>query len=147
MTARRLAAALLVTAVAGCTDLSFTTPVQRIPVAIANPSFSRDIAPLLDRTCASTGACHFGPNAQQDLDLSLGQAYAEVVNVTPTNLFLAAPYRVRPGFPDSSFLYRVLSTDPVVRIGFTRMPLAPDSLPTPVVETIRNWIANGAPNN
>ncbi len=147
MSARRFVPALLAAAAVGCSDLSFTTAVERIPVAIASPSFARDIAPLLDRTCASTAACHFGPNAREDLDLSLGLAYAEIVNVPPTNAFLAAPYRVRPGFPDSSFLYRVLSTDPVVRIGFTRMPLTPDPLPQPVVETIRNWIANGAPNN
>jgi hypothetical protein len=138
---------LLLATAAGCSDLSFTTAVNRIPVAIANPSFAQDIAPLLDRTCAASGACHFGPNAREGLDLSLGRAYAEIVNVTPTTSFLAAPYRVRPGFPDSSFLYRVLSMDPVVRIGYTRMPLTPDPLPQPVVETIRNWIGNGAPNN
>jgi hypothetical protein len=56
--------------------------------------------------------------------------------------------RVEPGKPDESFFYRVLSTDQSYRLGYPyRMPLTEYPLPSPVVETIGNWIARGALNN
>jgi len=138
----------LLLAAAACADLSFTTAVNRIEQPLANPSFRDDIAPLLAATCASSGACHAGPTPQQGLNLEPGSAWAALVNVAPQFPTGAAPYLVRPGFPDSSFFYRVLSPDVNVRLGFpSRMPLTSTPLPAPVVQTIANWIANGAPNN
>lgn len=135
----------LAAAAAGCTDLGVRTAVESIPVAIATPSFSRDIEPLLDETCASSGACHGGARPAAALDLATGRSYASLVDVP--SVFSSAVRRVRPGFPDSSFAFRVLSDDPAYRLGYYRMPLTSIPLPPPVVETIRNWIAQGAQAN
>ncbi len=145
MSPRRLAAVLAATLLAGCSDLRMTTAVNTIEVAIADPSWQYDIAPILSETCASSGACHLGPNAANGLNLEVGQSYQSVVNVPS----VAFPQfmRVRPGLPDSSFLY--LATSPIVaeRQGYYRMPLSEYPLPDPVRQTIRNWILDGAPNN
>jgi hypothetical protein len=131
--------------VAACSDLRMTTAVNTIEVAIADPSWRFDIAPVLNETCASSGACHGGANPANGMNLEAGQSYANVVNVAS----VAFPQfmRVRPGQPDSSFLY--LATSPVVaeRQGYFRMPLTEYPLPDPVRQTIRNWIADGAPDN
>jgi hypothetical protein len=133
--------------VAACADLSFTPAIGRISTPIANPSFSRDLVPLIEATCASSGACHLGPNTPSGLDLRPSVAYQNIYNRPPEVPRLAAPVLIRPGFPDSSFLFRVLSTDASYRFGAPRMPLTATPLPSPVIETIRNWILQDAPNN
>ena len=143
---RRAALVLaLAAAAAGCSDLGVRTAVDRIPVAIAAPSFARDVAPLLEETCASSGACHGGAHPARALDLATARSYASLVNAP--SVFSPALRRVRPGFPDSSFAFRVLSDDPAYRLGYYRMPLTRTALPSPVIETIRNWIQQGAQNN
>lgn len=143
---RRAALVLgLAAAAAACSDLGVRTAVDRIPVAIATPSFSADIAPLLDETCASSGACHGGAHPAAALDLSLGRAFASLVNAP--SVVSPSLRRVRPGFPDSSFAFRALSDDPAYRLGYYRMPLTRTPLPAPVIETIRNWIVQGAQAN
>ncbi len=147
---RTLAAVASLVAVAACSDLSIDPAIDRITVPIANPSFSGDIEPVLKETCASSGACHSGPNVPSTMDLDPGQAWASIVNVLTKvsgAAYAPAPYRVRPGFPDSSLFYRVLSEDAVYRLGYYRMPQTRYPLPAPIIATIRNWIANGAPNN
>lgn len=148
--ARMLSAVASLVAVAACSDLAIDPAIDRITVAIANPSFAGDIEPILKETCASSSACHSGPNTPSTMDLDPGQAYASIVNV-PTKVvgaaYAPAPWRVRPSFPDSSLFYRVLSEDSLYRLGYYRMPLTRFPLPAPIVATIRNWIANGAPNN
>lgn len=144
---RAVAGTAAVLLAAACADLSFTPAVDRITTPIATPSFANDIAPILQATCATSGACHLGPTAQLGLVLSADVARANIVNVAPDANVPPAPWLIRPGAPDSSFLFRLLSTTPSVRFGFTRMPLTERPLPDPVVETIRNWILQGAPDN
>lgn len=139
-----LAAAALV---AGCTDLSFTPAIDRITTPIANPSFANDIAPVLAQTCASSGACHGGPTPQKGLSLLPESAYVNLVNVAGQYAPAQAPWLVRPLFADSSLFFRVLSTDPAVRLSYYRMPLTSTPLPSPIVQTIQNWINLGAANN
>ena len=147
---RALAAVASLGAAAACSDLSIDPAIDRITTPIANPSFSGDIEPILKETCASSGACHSGPNTPSTMNLDPGQAYASIVNVATKvsgAAYAPAPWRVRPGFPDSSLFYRVLSEDSLERLGYYRMPLTRFPLPAPIRETIENWIANGAPNN
>jgi hypothetical protein len=145
MSARHLQLLMAAALAAGCSDLRFTTAVNTIEVAITDPSWQYDIAPILSETCATSGACHGGANPANGLNLEVGYSYASVVNVAS----VAFPQfvRVKPGQADSSFLY--LATSPVVaeRQNYYRMPLTEYPLPDPVRQTIRNWINNGALNN
>lgn len=130
---------------AACELVTTDTAVEKFPAAIATPSFSRDIAPLLAESCASSGACHFGPSAQQGLELSVDSSYANLVNQMAQ---CCAATLVTPGDSAGSFLPRVMSTDITVRGGYPwRMPLTEIPMPQPVVQTIKNWIAQGAQDN
>jgi hypothetical protein len=145
---RRLAVAACALALAACADLSFTPAIDRIPAPIANPSFARDIAPLLAATCASSGACHGGVAPQKDMNLSAATAYAAMVNVAGQFAPAEAPWRVRPGAPESSLVFRLIDTAVARPGGYPyRMPLTSTPLPSAVIETIRNWIEQGALNN
>ena len=124
--------------------------VNHIQQVIVDPSFTRDIMPVLRASCGSSGACHgiaFGPGPQLGLELETDSgAYATMVNV-PSNrrpqLML-----VRPGFADSSFVYRVLSSDSTYRLLYPwRMPMTEYALPFETRETIKNWINKGAQFN
>lgn len=139
------ALAVALAAVWSCSDLSLEPAALRITTPIANPSFRNDIAPVLAASCASTGACHAGPEPRQALNLEPHVAWSELVNVP--SQFAPSMMLVRPGRPDSSFMFRMLSTDAAYRFNRPRMPLTRYPLPAPVVETIRNWIANGAADN
>jgi hypothetical protein len=140
-------AAVLLAALAGaaCTDLTITRPVDAITAPIANPSLARDIQPILTATCAASNACHAGPTPQRGMSLEAGRSWANLVNVPSASL--PPLLRVEPGQPDSSALLIRLDTNSTARRGLPRMPLTTYPLPDPVIQTIRNWIANGAPNN
>ncbi|MBI4541466.1 MAG: hypothetical protein HY705_00360 [Gemmatimonadetes bacterium] len=139
-----LAAAAL-TAATACADLSIERPVDAIRTPIDDPSFGGDIQPILTETCASSGACHAGATPQQDLSLEAGMSYASLVGVA--SRMVPALLRVRPFEPDSSYFLLIMSEDPAERRGNRRMPLTRYPMPSPVVQTIRNWIQGGAPNN
>jgi hypothetical protein len=139
-----LAALAVPLAVLACSDLAIEPAINRIPTAIADPSFAGDIEPVLAQTCASSNACHSGPSPQANLRLDPGFAYGQLVGVPAAS---GGVLRVMPGFPDSSLFYLVLSEDPVTRRGYTRMPMTSGPLPVAIRETIRNWILNGAPEN
>ena len=148
MNGRTAVTALGLLAIVGCTDLTITRASDRITTPIANPSFSGDIAPVLRQTCASASACHGLPTGQLGLVLegSDSAIYAHLVNVR--SVYDSTFLRVKPGVPDSSWMYMVLSDSPSVRQNFPyRMPLTQLPLPLAVRQTIRNWIANGAPAN
>lgn len=130
---------------AACSDLAIEPAVDRITTPIASPSFTNDIEPILQETCASANACHSGPNAQKGLRLDAGFAYGNLVNVAST--FDPNLMRVMPAFPDSSFFYLVMSEDLVTRRGYYRMPVTEYPMPAAVRQTIRNWILDGAPDN
>lgn len=148
MRARRLAAGLAALAlVSACADLTVDPAYNHIQVAITDPSFSRDLMPVLRQTCGISSGCHAGPDAQKGLRLdSDSAAYANLVNVV-ASYSASGMMRVRPGKPDSSLMYRVLSTDPTYRLGYYRMPVAQYALPSQTVETIKNWITKGALDN
>lgn len=133
---------------AACVDLD----IQPLPTVappgqhpIANPAFASDLQPILTQSCATSGACHLGPSSQQGLDLESGQSYADLVNFAASEQ--PALMRVRPGLPDSSFLIHKLEPDPDNTVPGARMPSGASPLPTEVIQSFRNWIANGALNN
>lgn len=142
---RQVLAGIVALFATGCEDVTVHRTVDRIPEAIATPSFRRDIAPILEATCASSGACHGGASPAKGLGLSSDRAYADLVNVP--SAFSASMMRVRPGQPDSSFAFRVLADSAGYRLGYYRMPLTQYPVSAPIVETIRNWIIQGAREN
>lgn len=144
--ARVVAMAACLGAAVACSDLSIDPAIDRITTPIANPSFSRDIEPILKETCASSGACHSGANAPSTLNLDPDQAYASLTD-SAKKVLPAARLRVNPGFPDSSLFYVLLSDSGAARLTYYRMPLTRLPLPAPIIATIRSWIANGALDN
>jgi hypothetical protein len=132
-----------------CTDLRLNPAIDRFQVPLDSASFKNDLMPVFRATCGSSGACHGvvdGVAPQLGLNLEDDSlAYASIVNVPSSNF--PNMMRVRPGLPDSSFMYRVLIPNPTYRLGYHRMPLTELPLPFEVTETIRNWIVKGALNN
>jgi hypothetical protein len=108
-------------------------------------SLARDVQPILTANCALSG-CHAGSAPVLGQNLSAGLAYASIVNVAAQE----APgfFRVRPSFPDSSYLVHKIEGTPEQLGGVgARMPLGASPLSGAAIATIRAWIAAGAPNN
>ena len=108
-------------------------------------SLARDVQPIFTAHCALSG-CHAGSAPVLGQNLSAGLAYASIVSVAAQE----APgyFRVRPSFPDSSYLVHKIEGTPGALGGSGgRMPLGLPALSGPEIATIRAWIAAGAPNN
>jgi hypothetical protein len=73
---------------------------------------------------------------------STANSYAALVNVASLQVALD---RVEPGNPDDSYLIRKLEGGP--GITGVRMPQGGPFLDQATIDTIRQWIADGAPNN
>ena len=141
------AALMLVTAAAlGCAD--FDTPVDPAGGApddlVATPSFSANVAPILDKRC-SLGGCHSFATRQAGLVLTPDAAYDALVSV-PSSL-RPSVLRVRPSQPSQSWLVAMISPDGTARQPFSRMPLATQPLTANQIATIVRWIEQGAPRN
>jgi len=108
-------------------------------------TLSGDVQPIFTANCAFSD-CHAGPDAVLGQNLSEGQAYGSIVNVTSQE----APSlkRVLPDFPDSSYLvHKIQGTQGTVGGSGGRMPLGGTPLTDEQIATIRAWITAGAPNN
>ena len=120
------------------------------PPATPTISFSMDIQPIFNRSCALV-SCHTGAVPAQGQDLSPGVAYGQVVNVSSTEQ--PKLKRVRPGDPNNSYLVRKIQGDP--RISGVLMPNGCPGVPaagaqclTPdEIAAIVQWITECAPNN
>jgi hypothetical protein len=142
------AAALLL--LAACT----TSAATRAPDADRQPSFSRDVAPVLEKHCAASKGCHgANPTEHADLDLRLASAYAQLVGHAAD--MRPGAVRVIAGDPDHSFVVDKL-LDRLSGHDGKRMPIDPDTgapmdpspLPADYVDHVLiPWIAAGAPNN
>jgi hypothetical protein len=111
----------------------------------AGVSFCADVQPIFTASCAFSG-CHAGPAAQLGQNLSVGNAYASIVNVPSVEV--PALDRVEPGDPDASYLvHKIEGTFASVGGSGGRMPLGQGALPQADIDVIRAWIAAGAPNN
>jgi hypothetical protein len=104
-------------------------------------SFAADVQPIFTASCALAG-CHSGPAPIAAMNLSAGQAYANIVNVPSIEVLLM---RVLPGDPANSYLFMKITNAPGI-IGVP-MPFGAFPLPAAQITTIGNWIAQGALNN
>ncbi len=106
-------------------------PVTPAPTATpggsATVSYSRDVQPIFDRNCV---VCH-GGSAGLWLD-----SYERVMAGSERGPVVV------PGDPEASELYRRITG-----ASQPSMPLGQPPLPPQEIETIRRWIAEGAPKN
>jgi hypothetical protein len=93
-------------------------------------------------SCA-TAMCHAGPEPEVGLNLSAGEAYANLVNKGASTV--AGWTRVTPGALTTSYLAVSLGRveGPPPRDGY--MPLGADPLCLEKLELIERWILAGAP--
>lgn len=104
-------------------------------------SFAKDILPIFDVQCVT---CHQGPG-RAGLVLQPAVAYKNLVGVASTESQLQ---RVAPGSPDKSYLLNKLKgTQSQVGGAGQQMPFGGLPLPQAQIDSIQQWIAQGAPNN
>jgi hypothetical protein len=127
----------------GCGDFEgVNDPTGGLPdVAVAEPSFERDVQPIFTERC-SIGGCHSLATRQVGLVLAPGRAYDALVD-QPATLREGA-VRVRPFRSDESWLINMVGPDASRRVGIPRMPLASTPLTPNQIATLVNWIDQGA---
>ncbi len=99
-----------------------------------NVSFSADVQPIFNQACVS---CH--PNSG-NLDLTATNAYNQLVNVNASGY---SGKRVVPGDAENSILYKKIDGSGAYG---SNMPLG-GSLSNAQINTIKQWIDEGAQNN
>ena len=117
----------------------------------ATVSFSQNIQPIFNVSCATASTCHVGPTAGEGLQLTPGVSYGAIVNVPAVEM--PKLLLVKPGDPDASYLVRKIEGGP--NISGLQMPqgcpgtpaggavcLTPDS-----IAAIRTWVMECAQNN
>lgn len=104
------------------------------------PTLSSIQTNVFSTSCAVSG-CHAGPNPQQSLNLSAGQARENLVNVQSRER--PELFRVEPGAPDNSYLiHKIEGRSSIVG---QQMPLGQEPLSPNEINAIRTWIEEGAP--
>jgi hypothetical protein len=126
----------------GCSKGSLYPSQPSSPPTSQTVSFQTNVQPIFTANCATSG-CHINPGAQQGLDLSTGNAYANIVNVQSREN--PSYYRVKPSNADSSYLY--LKITGASGITGVRMPYLRPQLSQTDMQTIQSWINQGAKNN
>lgn len=119
------------------------------PVTNDSVSFSQNVQPIFNASCASSG-CHGAPQPT-GLDLRAAVSYSMLVD-QPATAFctaqVAGAVRVKPGDTTGSMLWRKLANDPG-KCG-AAMPLGTNGLinvSRSSFDTIEKWIQQGALNN
>ena len=97
---------------------------------------------IFSPTCAVAG-CHSSGSASGGLVLASGQAFSNLVNVPSTGV--PSLDRVEPGDPERSYLIKKLRGD--ADISGSRMPQGGPPLSSNQIDSIIQWIENGASNN
>jgi hypothetical protein len=113
-------------------------------------SYSKNIQPLFDQTCALAG-CHIPPLVNEGLDMSAARAYGQLVGRPSRQV--PRLQRVKPGDPDNSYL--ILKLPPNTPPSGVPMPQGcPGAalggsrcLTLDEVEAIRTWISECATRN
>ena len=100
---------------------------------------------IFDKSCVNS-ACHAAPRNVAGLNLTYTSSYEELVGQAPENrAALASGMKlVDPGNPENSFLLTKLIA-PIAQEHGARMPFGSGVLHAGKIDTIRKWIAAGAP--
>ncbi len=105
-----------------------------------SPSFA-SIQIIFSNNCAFSG-CHSGASPAQGQDLTAGQAYANIVGISSTEV--PGLQRIEPGNPDGSYLVQKIEGRAAVG---SRMPLGRSPLSAQQIQDIRDWVSAGALDN
>jgi hypothetical protein len=122
----------------GCTDISAVPPIY------SGIQYGAAIQGLFNNFgVAACTDCHEPPTPPQDLDLSAGISWGELVNhLSSQDIDL---FRVMPNHPEQSLLFQKINCD-APAVG-ARMPYGypSDTLSAEQQALIYDWIAEGAP--
>lgn len=115
-----------------------------VSVGPSTVSFRGQVRPIFNANCALSG-CHVPPFPTGSQDL-LTDPYRAIVD-QPALEFLQGRTvpRIDPGRPDSSYMLQKLLGTPGIE--GDRMPQGRPPLPQALIDTIRTWTSEGAPNN
>ncbi len=115
------------------------------PAKPLEPKLSSLQHDIFDVSC-NAPSCH-GSGVKGSLSLIDTNSYEQLVGKQGTTDRKNTPplFRVKPGSPDSSFLYIKITSPDTTQGGI--MPKGNDKLTSDKIEAIRQWIMNGAPNN
>ena len=127
-----------------CTNFEAPERVALPDMVVPVPKFSEDIQPIFTARCA-TSSCHTLATHQAGLNLAPGYAYDQIVNRRAR--FRPTWNRVVPFRADSSFLIETLYSDTARHPEISRMPLGREPLTSNQIETIVNWVNQGAVRN
>jgi hypothetical protein len=111
--------------------------VRRPPIAATLTKIQNDI---FTPNCANAG-CHSGSNPPDDLLLTAGNSYSNIVNVDAVQVNLKL---IAPGDPDNSYVLRKVMGSDIVG---NRMPLGGAKLSDDQIDLISQWILEGAKDN
>jgi hypothetical protein len=104
------------------------------------PSLSADVAPITAAHCATQAACHLAMQNGSGVHDQLVGRIAEECN----DLRLM----VNPGHPECSYaIHKLTGTNSMGCSPATTMPLDNTPLTTAQIQTIYDWICEGAPSN
>jgi hypothetical protein len=103
-------------------------------------SFAADVQPIFSSRCTS---CHSGAFPSGGLSLAVGLAYGNIVSVASGQV--PALTRVLPSDASSSYLYRKITN--AMGIVGAPMPFGSYPMPSGEIDTIEDWINQGALNN
>ena len=121
----------------GCSEEETTAPTAN-PSTAPLAKFS-DLQAKIFNSCAVDG-CHASGSVQGNLDLSSGQAYANLVGVQ--SVLYPQFKRVEPGSAGNSMLIKILKGELSPQMPLNRTPLSSD-----VIDSIEAWINSGALNH
>ncbi|MDD5565123.1 MAG: hypothetical protein PHQ91_15525 [Thermoanaerobaculaceae bacterium] len=107
--------------------------------AQAPVSYARDVEPIVVKACAN---CHGGDNPKKGLDLSAGKGFADLTQHKSQESPLMA--LVKPGDPAGSYLWLKVSHTATEGRGMPRTLFGAKKLPQAELDTIRDWIIQGA---
>ena len=141
----RLLLALCISTIilSGCDSTDANDEDSDPPTSSLEPRLSSIQANVFNVSCASS-ACHGSSNPQRSLDLSsASRSFEELVGVA--SLDIPGMLLVSPGNPDDSYLIWKLEGNSGI-LG-SRMPRNSSALPASTINTIRQWITDGALNN
>lgn len=129
--------ALLSVLVASCSEDNTTQPPPASNAPLAKLS---DIQSKVFNISCATANCHASGSAQAGLVLSEGQSYSNLINVN--SVLFPGNKRVDEGNSSESVLVEMLTGLRTPRMPYNQSPLSPA-----VIDSIKKWIDNGAPNN
>ena len=116
------------------------TPLEPSPPATKLSTFAEIQKQVFDATGCTNSGCHSGNNPAASLNLSPGNSFNQLVEVT--SLLVPAQKRVDRNNSLESVLVRILRVDVT-----PRMPLGGTPLSSATIDSIAKWIDEGAQNN